>query len=167
MLKLPIYIANGTTVGITATVLTPTAKCVVIFEDFDRYLSNMKEGSGNTIADILNALDGVDSNNEVMRFFTCNNPDIVRLNLAFMTRMNGTFKFDYPKFTELKERFNTLIKFHEKYDQGLYDTFLLKLETLIATTPIDYRRFTKFCIRYLFGDRWLETLIEKMGELVF
>jgi len=122
------------------------------------------QGGRNKIADVLNALDGVDGKSNAIRFFTCNNVDVIVDNLAFMTRMNSIFDFKYPNFQELNERFDTLIKFHcNQYDQNKYGQFLAALNMI--NHPISYRTFTKYCIRYLFGDNWLDNLLANIHEL--
>ncbi len=93
----PIYIVNPSTMvdGKAADVLNPKTTArqniaydemgqpipvvagakntkIVLFEDFDRYLS---EGR-HCMSEILNELDGIESTEGVVRFFTCNNLEV-------------------------------------------------------------------------------------------
>ncbi|KAL9656804.1 hypothetical protein ABK040_004340 [Willaertia magna] len=78
---------------------------IVMIEDFDRYLENC---NNEDMSNILNAVDGVEPNDGIIRFFSANNTDAIRLNKAFLTRMNGIWKFDLNKEESMLQRVNEL-----------------------------------------------------------
>jgi len=73
----PIYIINGGTAKVANihAVLSPVVLSeigIVIFEDFDRYLSPTAETNQQTsvMSEILNTLDGINDHSNIIRFFT-------------------------------------------------------------------------------------------------
>jgi len=60
------------------------------------------------MSNILNSIDGVEPSDGVIRFFSANNTETVKLNKAFLTRMNGIWKFDLNTMDSITKRINEL-----------------------------------------------------------
>ncbi|KAL0477945.1 hypothetical protein AKO1_012382, partial [Acrasis kona] len=93
--ELDVYIAsfNGITdESVIQKIMTPIdhGKAILLIEDFDRY---MKSQDSNMSA-FLNALDGVEPSQGIIRFFTANNPEVIVRNKAFTSRMQRVWRFD-------------------------------------------------------------------------
>ena len=122
------------------------------------------------MADILNQLDGVESNKGCVRFFTCNDVDEIYKHDALINRMNGKFKFDYPTIDDFEKKLNILLTFWDddwhkenKYKKIEFLSLLYDLNTI--SCRITLRPFTTYVIRYLFSIDCLEKMIENIGEL--
>ncbi len=97
--NIPIFIVNPTLMdNVSASaILNPKhgseAKTkIVLFEDFDRYLLEGKF----SMSEILNELDGIESTEGVVRFFTCNHIEEVLKHDALVNRMSAKFEFHLP-----------------------------------------------------------------------
>ena len=88
------------------------------------------------MSEILNELDGIESTDGCIRFFTCNDIDEVKKHDALINRMNCFSQYFMTLFNE-----KTKIK------------------------NITLRQFTTFIIRYLFDDKCLDKMIENINEL--
>jgi hypothetical protein len=107
-LKLPIYNIKGidTSSFSVASLLSPKTgglsfdTVILLFEDFDR---NISEGK-MTMSDILNALDGIQNNHKIIRFFTGNDCDVIFKNKALISRFNGIFKYNTPTMEMIKHK---------------------------------------------------------------
>jgi len=175
-LKLPIYVVRGDAAAVAPiqNILNPqgsTDMRIVLFEDFDRYLETDASSPTNKMAEILNCLDGVESNNNVIRFFTGNNCELIFKNEALLSRMNGRFEFHLPEIEDFEKKLRLLLKFHEggeglPSDQEIA-AFMALLATRIETAknPITLRPFTAFAIRYLFEANCLSLMTENIAEL--
>ena len=171
MLKLPIYIVNQDAMdGATAsTVLNPVSVHpykIVLFEDLDRYLKEEKY----CMADILNQLDGVESNKGCVRFFTCNDIDEIYKHDALVNRMNAKFQFDYPTIDDFEKKLDRLLTFWDEdwrnYNKYKKMEFLSMIDGLnTVSRRITLRPFTTYVIRYLFDKDCLEKMIENIEEL--
>ncbi|KAG2378192.1 hypothetical protein C9374_008335 [Naegleria lovaniensis] len=64
---------------------------VVLIEDFDRYLNSC---NSEEMSNVLNAIDGVEPSDGIIRVFSANNTEDIKLNKAFLSRMNGIWRFD-------------------------------------------------------------------------
>ena len=95
--NLPVYIAPINNPAITEQtvkqMLSPQINelSILLIEDFDRYIETFKERS-----DVLNVLDGIDSNMDIIRIFSANDPEIILKYEALKSRMYETYEFDYP-----------------------------------------------------------------------
>jgi predicted AAA+ superfamily ATPase len=175
-LKLPIYVVRGDAAAAAPiqSILNPqgsTDMRIVLFEDFDRYLETDASSPSNKMAEILNCLDGVESSNNVIRFFTGNNCELIFKNQALLSRMNGRFEFHLPAIEDFEKKLRLLLKFHEggeglPNDQEI-SAFMALLATRIvnAKNPITLRPFTAFAIRYLFEANCLSLMTENIAEL--
>ncbi len=73
---------------------------ILLFEDFDRFLEGIQEeGKGKNsgyMSDILNTLDGFQSGEGIIRFFTGNDCEAIMKNAALINRMSACYKFGMP-----------------------------------------------------------------------
>jgi DNA replication protein DnaC len=133
---------------------------LVIFEDFDRYLEDEK--SAKYMAQLLNALDGLSNKGCIIRFFSCNNPEIVFANSALTSRMSIKINFGNPSKSMLKEKLVTLLSFHASYEDGFVDDFVDNC----VPDGINLRCFTNYVIRYLFNDDFADQL-KKNSKILY
>lgn len=164
----PIFIVNPTLMdNINASdVLNPKKNIsnktkIILFEDFDRYL---KEGKFN-MSEILNELDGIETTDGCIRFFTCNDIDEVRKHDALINRMNCKFHFDYPNHNHFLAKLNRLLSYHEHIDDAKKEQFMTLFNEKNKDKNITLRPFTTFIIRYLFDDNCLDQMIDNIDEL--
>jgi SpoVK/Ycf46/Vps4 family AAA+-type ATPase len=143
---------------------------IILFEDFDRYLENRKE-KGDNMAEILNALDGLQSSHGIIRFFTGNNVDLILSNKALVNRLNSKFLFNKPDRSQFENKLNTLLKYFNYVDKkelledhvnkDKLNTFIDK----IMEKNITLRPFTNYVIRYLFDNEFFDNLLDNIDEL--
>jgi hypothetical protein len=155
-----------------STVLNPKSNAnkqkIILFEDFDRYL---KEGKFN-MADILNELDGIESTDNCIRFFTCNDIDEIYKHDALINRINSKFLFNYPIKEQFEQKLNRLLTFLpaigitiDETKKSLFINKFMKLnDTKNEKTTL--RPFTTYVIRHLFDENCLDKLLENINELV-
>jgi len=149
---------NSSGTDVLSPVLSRRGKCIILFEDFDRYLNSKQVDMPN----ILNALDGVEKTTPVIRFFTANDPGIVVNNKALYTRMTACLRFDNPTTDAYKIRAKRLLSFRSDLDQN-------KIDILAARTAvmgcISMRTFTAYVVRYMFAEDCLSKMIENLREV--
>lgn len=75
--------------------------CIILLEDFDRYLSD--SNNEKVMSDLLNALDGVLNCYGVLRFFSANDMTNIIKNEALMSRMGTILHFDIPTPTIISD----------------------------------------------------------------
>jgi SpoVK/Ycf46/Vps4 family AAA+-type ATPase len=174
--KIPIFIVNSKIITPSATniyiknMLNPTIQhyngmVIVLFEDFDRFLSGYTDMSG-----LLNALDGIEDQCNVIRIFTGNDVSLIKATPALVNRMTRIYKFDYPT----RDHFNAKFEFlrtrcsMELPDSESYNKFLDQ----ISGKGLTLRPFTKFVVRYLlaakFGDipDYMKAMWENIDQLL-
>jgi AAA+ superfamily predicted ATPase len=165
----PIYIVNASLMDnfnasdvLNPKVATGQKNKIILFEDFDRYL---KEGKFN-MSEILNELDGIESTEGCIRFFTCNDIEEIKKHDALINRMNSKFSFDYPENKDFINKLNRLLTFLPVIDQEKKNKFInLFFEKITSENKITLRPFTSYIIRYLFDSDCLDKLIENIDEL--
>ncbi len=165
----PIYIVNASLMDnvnasdvLNPKVATGQKNKIILFEDFDRYL---KEGKYN-MSEILNELDGIESTEGCIRFFTCNDIEEIKKHDALINRMNSKFSFDYPENKDFINKLNRLLTFLPVIDQEKKNKFInLFFEKITSENKITLRPFTSYIIRYLFDSDCLDKLIENIDEL--
>jgi SpoVK/Ycf46/Vps4 family AAA+-type ATPase len=172
MNNLPIYIVNPSLMdNVNASdILNPKHSSngknkIILFEDFDRYL---KEGKYN-MSEILNELDGVESTEGCIRFFTCNDINEVNKHDALINRMNSKFHFSYPSNLQFKSKLDRLLTFVSNVDEQKKNQFMNVFWTELTNKnkyEITLRPFTSYVIRYLFDEDCLDKLIKNINELV-
>lgn len=166
----PVYIVNASLMNNVnaADVLNPKVNSdkrnkIILFEDFDRYL---KEGKFN-MSEILNELDGIESTEGCIRFFTCNDIEEVKKHDALINRMNSKFYFDYPDRSHFESKLNRLLTFLPYVDQEKKEIFInLLCDKNFEENKLTLRPFTSYIIRYLFDENCLDKLIENIDELI-
>ena len=164
----PIFIVNPTLMdNVNASdVLNPKKNInnktkIILFEDFDRYL---KEGKFN-MSEILNELDGIETTDGCIRFFTCNDIDEIKKHDALINRMNCKFYFDYPNQEHFLAKLNRLLTYHHTINDEKKEQFMTLFNEMNKNKNITLRPFTTFIIRYLFDDNCLDKMIENINEL--
>lgn len=166
MYNYPVYIAGGEARSLTA--LSPKGGAgvkLLLFEDFDRFLENddyakkVNKGSAQ-MSDILNSLDGVDSGEGVIRFFTGNNCDVIFKNKALINRMSACFKFHMPDKEMFEDKMKTLLP-DVNLDKEKVDEFLS-----LVVGKVTLRPFVNYLIRYIFDENPLDNMLSNYKELV-
>jgi hypothetical protein len=133
---------------------------ILLFEDFDRFME-AKDVSSIT-SQILNSLDGFDDNSSgIIRFFSANNPNIIFENEALVSRMNGKFKFEAPTRDMFEQKLKKIFTYKTDIDTDKMNKYL----DLVDGKNISLRQFTKYTIRYLFDDEYLDNMIKNINDL--
>lgn len=168
----PIYIVNpnGINVDQIKTILSPPnyhpegGVKILLFEDFDRFLEDPKIST--IMASILNALDGLDDDSGVIRFFTGNNCESIFSNKALINRMCGRFKFDYPHRDMYLQKLERLLSYHtHDPSHDPKDPRIKTFVDLVVSKGVTMRPFVNYTIRYMFEDNFLDELIAHVQEL--
>lgn len=171
MHNLPIYIVNPTLMdNVSASaVLNPKTSTVgtsriILFEDFDRYL---KEGK-YSMSEILNELDGIESTEGCIRFFSCNDVEEIYKHDALINRMSAKFEFHYPTVDDFKNKLNRFLTYWPNVDEEKVNTFidLLNERNSKSEIKLTLRPFANYIIRYLFDENCLDQMIENINELI-
>ena len=176
--KMPIYIIKGTNMldydpdelmnprMSSESKEASTEMRILLFEDFDRYLSN--RGAEMTMADILNAMDGITSSVPVIRFFTGNNCDVIFKNEALLSRMTDRLEFFHPT----KEFYiNKLAMFMTYHPQGTIlpesmEQFYTLIQDKVVPAKVSLRVFSAFVSRYVFDPKCLEIMSQHIEDLI-
>lgn len=164
----PIYVMND--LSRSYSVLTPTGPGmkILLFEDFDRYLSGKSSASANNsisdsghMSDILNSLDGVNSGDEIIRIFTGNDCKIIFENEALINRMSCCLKFDKPSRSMFEQKFKALLPNLDGVDDNKLQTLLDQVDGKVTLRP-----FVNYVIRYMFEENYLDDMIGNISELI-
>lgn len=161
----PVYVMNS--MSKAYSVLTPVTHgiSILLFEDFDRYLSDSDK---TNMSDILNSLDGVNDHEGVVRFFTGNNCEAIFENKALINRMSACFKFENPSQCMFEQKLDKLLgglKRELTADEALLKTLFLAKITLIPGLTL--RPFVNYVLRYAFDVNPLpfQKLLDNLHEL--
>jgi hypothetical protein len=183
LIKAPIYNVKGTdTFNFTLSeLLTPkrdsfdnTKAIVLLFEDFDRNLTKYKLA----MDDILNALDGIQNDTHIIRFFTGNNCNVIFENAALMSRFNHIFAYDTPTPDMLRHKLYKFLSNHTNGDDSV-DTIEAKLDlekinkfmnAIVdlqnKSDTISLRTFANYVKIYIFNkDTYLDDMITNIDNL--
>lgn len=167
----PLYVVNGSCRSTSAFAVksgTSDMIKVLLFEDFDRYLEQddsrcAVDKKSVHMSDILNSLDGVDSGEGVIRFFTGNDCDIIFSNKALVNRMSACFKFSMPTTEMFSDKLKTLLLDRPPYvDKDKKSSQLI--EHVVGKVTL--RPFVNYVIRYLFDENYLDNMLDNIDELV-
>lgn len=169
--NLPVYVVKGgdlMTFSIDYILNPPSATlCLLLFEDFDRYLA-LKSGSGDmTMADILNAMDGIQHSNPIIRIFTGNNCDVIFKNEALLSRMSNKFQFFYPTLEHYETKLRKFLTFHKDSDinQSDLSALLKAINEIVVPAHTSLRAFSAFVARYFSVPNFLNVMRENLKEL--
>ena len=152
--NLPVYIApiNSPDIGeqtIKEMLSPPVDKLsILLVEDFDRYISTFKERS-----DVLNVLDGIDSNTDIIRIFSANDPEIILKYEALKSRMYETYEFKYPTLEILQLQIeNVYPRASKEKIQGFIE--MIKSVKLIGkiNKKISNRELNYYMAKYLLHE---------------
>lgn len=180
-MQLPVCIVNPTEIraNMISKVLNPegirsdNGIVLVVFEDFDRFITGTIENGTSIMSQILNALDGFEDKSNVVRFFTANNPDVITKCDALKNRMSRIFAFHYPLIEEFKSKFQFLQK-HLKPDDDQSDTeqYGRFFEEIAKIERLTLRPFTTYVVRYMLepdylndGSNYMEHIVSHLDEL--
>ena len=141
---------------------------ILLFEDFDRYLNSTE--SENSMADILNAMDGIVSDVKVIRFFTGNKPEIIFNNEALLSRMTDVIEFKYPSIESYMAKLSKFLKFYPEGQISPCDVEAFKsaLCSKLESSPdihVSLRVFSAFVSRYIFHPNCMNLMIKNLEEL--
>ena len=172
MNNLQIYIVNPTLMdNVSASaILNPklhnisTSNRIVLFEDFDRYL---KEGK-YSMSEILNELDGIESTEGCIRFFTCNDVEEIYKHDALINRMSAKFEFYYPSIEDFRNKLCRFLTYWPNVDTEKINIFinLLNDKNMQSEIKLTLRPFANYIIRYLFDENCLDQMIENIDQLI-
>jgi hypothetical protein len=136
---------------------------ILLFEDFDRCLENPEhQKDGSFMSDVLNTLDGVNSGESVIRFFTGNDCKVIFHNNALINRMSARFEFHMPTRDMMEAKLAYLAsKLKPEIDIACFAPFLDAVAGKITMRP-----FTSYVLRYIFDDNPLSSMMKNIQELV-
>ena len=172
--NIPIFIVNPSLMDNVnvSTLLNPkhqygstTATKIVLFEDFDRYLT---EGKYN-MSEILNELDGIESTEGVVRFFTCNNVAEVTKHDALINRMSAKFEFFMPTMEHFRTKLDRCLTLYPpdwRQENAPKIAQFLKLVEDGYVGKLTLRPFSNYVIRYLFDTNCMDHMITNISELL-
>lgn len=171
VMNIPIYSVKpdqlNSSEAITRALNPICNNCLVLFEDFDRFLDKyVQNPESNFMSPILNALSGFEDKSGVIRIFTANNSDAIIKYPALLNRMSRTYRFDYPTKKFFLDKFNWLkikLKLQEP-DQADVD----KLTTIASEIrpKLTLRPFTDYCTRYMLSLNDTDSGLDYMSRLL-
>jgi hypothetical protein len=146
---------------------------VVLIEDFDRYITG-KMGR-ETVSELLNALDGIFSGYQVIRFFSANHPELIVKDSALKTRFRRMWYFSNPTADMIE---SYLLKtLPTKEHSEIYHKFAIKAfehHLTFRTVALFLSRFATeedmILAAYQHIDQWIEELehpekVTNIGEM--
>ena len=167
-LQLPIYIVSSLNLNFRSVneLLSPVDErgetIIVLLEDFDRILSEHKI----SMDELLNALDGIQNKNNIIRFFTGNkltNNGILFDNLALMSRFNRVFEYGKPTEGIFLSKFNQFLKLYDNVDEVKKNKFINMVK---ECNNITIRSFSNYVKLYIFNkDTYMDDLINNIRFL--
>jgi hypothetical protein len=175
--QLPIYIIRGSNMfeydpdqlmNPTTSTTGETSKQmrILLFEDFDRFLTDRE--ASMTMADILNAMDGIESSVPVIRFFTGNQCDVIFQNQALLSRMTRCLEFFPPTKEVYMAKLAKFLTFHPPgvIDPKTLETFADLIQAQVVPAKVSLRVFSAFVCRYVFDARCMNLLTEHIQDLL-
>ena len=162
MKSLPVYIVNADVFD-SNNCLNPQNQQyklkIILVEDFDRCLENPK----HNMSEILNSLDGIETSEGCIRFFTANNADVIMNNKALINRMNSKFEFYYPIREHFSKKLDRFLTIKENVLEDKKNEFINLV--MDKKTTLTLRPFSNYVIRYLFDNDYLDKMIANIDEL--
>lgn len=159
----PVYIVSADDFDSSA-VLNPINQAypikLILVEDFDRCL----EDPTRNVSEILNSLDGIETSEGCIRFFTANNVDIIMNNKAIVNRMNSKFEFFYPTREQYIDKLQRFLKIKDEttIDKDKMNMFI---DLVVSKTGLTLRPFSNYVTRYIFNDDYFDQLIANIDEI--
>lgn len=130
---------------------------VVLVEDFDLYISG--HAGSERLSELLNALDGIQSASNVIRFFSVNNPELVLQQNALQSRMRRMLYFGPPSETIILKYFQDLFPLSQ-VEQKLRIDFCRQ----IISNNITMRPLALYLSRFLEEPDPLQSAIASEGK---
>lgn len=172
--QLPMYVVRGTDLLSFDVnyILNPTIGPsddltqyrILLFEDFDCFLELT---SKTTMADVLNAIDGVVSEIPTIRFFTGNDCNVIFGNAALLSRMTDKFRFVHSSLEHYQGKLEKFLTYYtpDKIDKVKLQRLLDLVETRIVPRHVSLRTFSAYVARYLFDENFLDAMADHLGDL--
>jgi hypothetical protein len=129
-------------------------KNFIIMEDFDRYITTIKNNNGSdgvNYTNFLNNLDGLESNENTVRIFTANESKNI-VDEALVSRFKRIFYLDNPTEQIVIEHLTTFFtKYHDMYDvdKKMIEKFA---EIVVRKYGLNMRLVNNFLARFI-GQR--------------
>ena len=120
------------------------------------------ENPKHNMSEILNSLDGIETSEGCIRFFTANNVDIIMNNKALVNRMNSKFEFYYPSEEQFFNKLDRFLTIKENINEDKRKEFI---NLVIKKPNLTLRPFSNYIIRYLFDEDYLDKMILNIDEL--
>ena len=159
--SLPVYIVSANDFDSVRT-LNPVNQGyklkIILVEDFDRCLEDPK----HNMSEILNSLDGIETSEGCIRFFTANNADIIMNNKALINRMNSKFEFYYPVKEQFSSKLDRFLTIKDNVSGDKKNEFI---DLVMKKSNLTLRPFSNYIIRYLFDDDCLDKMIANIEDL--
>jgi SpoVK/Ycf46/Vps4 family AAA+-type ATPase len=160
MYNMDIYIASfnqHVNEDIIQRIMTPIVKqnVLLLVEDFDRYLTS--ETSSRQVSSFLNALDGVEPSDGVIRFFTANDPSIIAENKALLSRMQRIIKYGAPSADSIAKR---VVQIFENAPEDLVTRFSNEAEK----RELSLRDVTNLLCRNMFRENGLQDSLDQIDD---
>jgi len=131
----------------------------IIVEDFDRWF---KLNPKMDIAQILNAMDGIDDNDSYIRFFTCNDPTLIEENKALLGRFYATYFIGPPKQDAIDQKIKKMLSFYKNLDEEKVNIFI----NMVVDKKIgNIRKLSHYVTRYLFNENYIDDMIANIDKL--
>lgn len=135
-------------------------RIMIVFEDFDRFLSSGKRPE--VMSEFLNGLDGICNSNDVVRFFTGNDCQVILNNEALINRMAGRFKFDYPTEQMYRQKLLDILVPGTLFEQADFDTLIEKAKE----NKVTMRPFISHAVRFLFDKNPIKSMLENAAQFL-
>jgi hypothetical protein len=139
---------------------------VLLFEDVDRFFKT--ETCKEIISSILNYIDGIEGSNDnnTIRFFTCNDESFFyeKENKAFKTRITRKINFKNPSDEMFSKKFERLTQF-KSFNENDKTKISQFLSLVKENKTINLREFTKYLVRYILNENFLDLIIENIETI--
>lgn len=151
------------------TLAEAPSNAIIVLEDFDHY-GDSDDGSGVTLAGMLNALDGIQGQSGSMVFMTCNDITKIPPPLLRPGRMDIKIKIDYADRQQIEEMFvkffgydpDTLEPVFQNDENNDIDTLKRRFADLIPENKVTTAELESYFIA-----QWVEADIDKPEDGIF
>jgi hypothetical protein len=122
---------------------------VILIEDFDRYIEGSKDKNGVTLSDILNTLDGFDSDLFTIRIFTANIVEKIQ-DAALLSRFKRILYFGNPTVEVITEHLNKVFNQElASFGYVVTNEEITELANLSVNNQLSMRNLNKLLVRYV------------------